>query len=495
MIQRTVILLALLIAAAPSSAQNKLLTSADLGTTVQPYDADTAAFAACAGTASTLCYSTGAGTMSSASITAAGLAVVGAADAAAQRTALGLGTLATQSGTFSGTSSGTNTGDQTLTSLGATAAAQTVLDDTTVAAMVDTLGGASSTGTGGIVRATSPTLVTPTLGVATATTLGVGGAADVALTVRTETGRPLHLYRASNDIGAASIAGFKSRGTLASPSQVLSGDAIAFINALSYTSAGSYATSGNAGFYATEAHTGTAQGTRFMVATMPSGSNTLYEHFSVSPLGNVHICTAATAPTDPTSATNTLVMHDGTAPTSSPTGTAQLYADDVAGTVEMRVRDSAGNATTISPHNFARVPGGRSEPMAWSYYSERDGSYVAVDMMRAMRLLEQLSGEQLVTVGKLADAAPENDVDEAVAAIEREAMNSGTDEQKARVMALHAQLSESRASMRGALDAYAALLDAGAIAAPDDVSAKLRRVLARPAANDGRPGRAAGGRQ
>lgn len=52
-----------------------------------------------------------------------------------------------------------------------TAAARTVLDDTTVAAMVDTLGGASSTGTGGLARATSPTFVTPTLGVASATTL------------------------------------------------------------------------------------------------------------------------------------------------------------------------------------------------------------------------------------------------------------------------------------------------------------------------------------
>src|SRR3990167_8182131 len=45
-----------------------------------------------------------------------------------------------------------------------TAAAQTVLDDTTVAAMVDTLGGAASTGTGGLVRKTSATLVTPALG-------------------------------------------------------------------------------------------------------------------------------------------------------------------------------------------------------------------------------------------------------------------------------------------------------------------------------------------
>jgi hypothetical protein len=48
---------------------------------------------------------------------ATGRSVLTGADASAIRTTLGLGTLATQSGTFSGTSSGTNTGDQDLSGL------------------------------------------------------------------------------------------------------------------------------------------------------------------------------------------------------------------------------------------------------------------------------------------------------------------------------------------------------------------------------------------
>ena len=57
-----------------------------------------------------------------------------------------------------------SSGANTITTSTVTAAARTVLDDTTVAAMVDTLGGATSTGSGGLVRATSPVLVTPALG-------------------------------------------------------------------------------------------------------------------------------------------------------------------------------------------------------------------------------------------------------------------------------------------------------------------------------------------
>ncbi len=73
------------------------------------------------------------------------------------------------------TVNGTFTIGSTTLTLGSnttiTTAASTVLDDTTVAAMVDTLGGASSSGTGGIARVISPTFTTPLLGTPTSGTL------------------------------------------------------------------------------------------------------------------------------------------------------------------------------------------------------------------------------------------------------------------------------------------------------------------------------------
>lgn len=87
-----------------------------IGTNVQAYSANLAEYAAV-------------------NPTPVGLALLDDADVAAQRTTLGLGTLATQSGTFSGTSSGTNTGDQSLFSTVAVSGQSSVVAD----AVSDTL--------------------------------------------------------------------------------------------------------------------------------------------------------------------------------------------------------------------------------------------------------------------------------------------------------------------------------------------------------------------
>jgi hypothetical protein len=96
------------------------------------------------------------------------------------------------------------------------------------------------------------------------------------------------------------------------------------------------------------------------------------------------------------SSVGTFAIFNGTAPTGSVTDGVILYAEDVSTSSELKVRDEAGNVTTLSPHNFELIPEGPSEDMAWSYYSERDGKRINVDMLKAIRLLEKLSGEKLV---------------------------------------------------------------------------------------------------
>ena len=94
-----------------------------IGTNIQAFDQGLQSISSLTTAANQSIYLTGSDTYAAYSLTAAGRALLDDADAAAQRTTLGLGTLATQSGTFSGThsgtSSGTNTGDQTITLTGA----------------------------------------------------------------------------------------------------------------------------------------------------------------------------------------------------------------------------------------------------------------------------------------------------------------------------------------------------------------------------------------
>lgn len=98
---------------------------------------------------------------------------------------------------------------------------------------------------------------------------------------------------------------------------------------------------------------------------------------------------------------NVLAIASSTAPTTNITDGIQLFAVDDSGSHELRVRDEAGNVTTLSPHNFSAIPGGASDPMAWSFYSERNGLALSADMMKTVRLVESLSGQQLLYVKDL----------------------------------------------------------------------------------------------
>lgn len=92
------------------------------------------------------------------------------------------------------------------------------------------------------------------------------------------------------------------------------------------------------------------------------------------------------------------IFNSTAAPSSSVTNGVLLYAQDVSSSSELRVRDEAGNVTTLSPHNFSLIPAGASEPLAWAYYAERDGVAINVDMLKLARLVERLTGEQLVYI-------------------------------------------------------------------------------------------------
>jgi len=93
-----------------------------------------------------------------------------------------------------------------------------------------------------------------------------------------------------------------------------------------------------------------------------------------------------------------LALENGTPP-SVPINGVLLYSTGASS--ELEVMDEAGFTTVLSPHNFSLVT--RSEPMAWSFYSKNTtlDLQVNVDMLHLARVVEELSGEQLVHMADL----------------------------------------------------------------------------------------------
>ena len=134
--------------------------------------------------------------------------------------------------------------------------------------------------------------------------------------------------------------------------------------------------------------------------TTPDGSETGTEKVRIDSTGNVLIGGTAT----PTSSVGNLCLFNGTIPAASVTDGVVLYAQDVS-TSELKVRDEAGNVSTLSPHNFDLL-GDRSEDMAWSYSSKNVfvGKEIAVDMTQVIRALEKLTGEEYIKIRDIADS-------------------------------------------------------------------------------------------
>lgn len=187
-----------------------------IGTNVQAYNQSLANIAQTTPASDTIAYNSSSSTGTITACTNVGRSVLGAANAASARSAIGAleavnATSALVSLSPSADTVAYYTGSAAAALMTVTTAARTVLDDTTVSAMVDTLGGAAATGTGGLVRSVSPALTgtptAPTAAAGTATTQ-IATTAFAAAAVERATTPGLRASRYYGSFPAAAVTTF-----------------------------------------------------------------------------------------------------------------------------------------------------------------------------------------------------------------------------------------------------------------------------------------------
>jgi hypothetical protein len=232
------------------------------------------------------------------------------------------------------------------------------------------------TGTGKVVFDTTPTLVTPILGVATGTRLGLGEATASVV--------PLVITPASGSNGEV-ITSAKGADLDPDSMQLIVRDSTALAANVGggigflgkFTSGGSYAGMASISLRKENATDSNFQG-NLIFATRNGGS--VSERARITYDGNLKIGgTAARGTTEPT---NSISLFNGTAPVGTLTNGVSLYS----ASGELRSMDAAGNSTLLSPHDH--------ETNEWIYYSKNTvtGKVLRVDMERLMKALDARLG-------------------------------------------------------------------------------------------------------
>ena len=151
-----------------------------------------------------------------------------------------------------------------------------------------------------------------------------------------------------------------------------------------------------------DTNTGIYSGGADILRLATAGANRV----TVDASGNVGIGTTSFG----TSAAGVIGIKNGTAPSTSPADMVQLFAEDIAASSELRVRDEAGNVTTLGPHDFTLFnPEDPEEEdyedyvFPWSFSSENSKKDVRinVDMYGAIQAIESVTGKQFIFAAKM----------------------------------------------------------------------------------------------